>query len=593
MISAFSPASLRYQFAGCFFGAAALCAMLLQQSGAFRVRYTSALSFVFILCIVWFFRTQLYELRHKRFACLCFALSLLIPTLLAESITVPVISWSFAFFLWSALPDGSAGAKTLIESTDRVSIFVIMAATFGAVIFVHILLRNGVSVIIDEALYLIQSSVFTDPYYARRIEPTLRPFFILRHSYFIGDRFYSQFPPGWPLVLNFFDTLNLRSWANCALAPLAVGATYLVGKRLSSALTGLFAAVLLATNPTLIGISAGYFGHTLGILLSAISGFLLLYSENAGVVRRRIALFGAGFLLGFLVTVRPLTGLGIGISLTLWMLVRERIERKDWRVLFLFLSAGSVCPLFFFFHYNAVTTGHPYVVGYQLANHGLNNLGFGKRGMIVFNEQGEPVEESSQFTPTIALKQALERTYDTVVTLVPAFIVFPLLILALNSGYRISWQAVLVFFVLPTVYLFYVFSDIRFLLELLPYLSVGVATLLVFLHSKSAGVAHSLIIFMVVCNLGQSAQRISNARKQVKDTFSYFNEVEELRRKHGKVIAFVERKTSHEYLLEALYWFNVNNFPGDVIVARSIRDKNSILMQRFPDHTPVYIEPRS
>ena len=578
---------------GAFFGAAALCAMLLQQSGAFRVRYTSVLSVLFIVCIVWFFRIQLYELRHKTFACFCFTLSLLIPTLLAESIAVPVVSWSFAFFLWSALPDGSAGAKTLIESTDRVSIFAIMAATLGTVIFVHILLRNGVSLIIDEALYLIQSSVFKDPYYARKIDPSLRPFFILRHSYFIDDRFYSQFPPGWPLILSLFNALNLRSWANCVLAPLAVGATYLLGKRLTSALTGLVAAVLLATNPTLIGISAGYFGHAIGILLSAISGFLLLYSEDAGVVRRRIAWFGAGFLLAFLVTVRPLTGLGIGISLTLWMLVRGRIERKDWGGLFLFMTAGSVCPLLFFLHYNAVTTGKPFVVGYQLANRGLNNLGFGKRGMIVYDEQGEPVEESSQFTPTIALKQALERAYDTVFTLVPAFIVFPLLVLGLNFGYRIDWHSVLVFLVLPTVYVFYVFSDIRFLLELLPYLCMGVATVLVFLHSKSRGVAHSLIIFIVVCNLGQSAQRISNARTQVKGTFSYFNEVEELRRKYGKVIAFVERRTSHEYLLEALYWFNVDNFPGDVIVARSIRDKNSILTQRFPDHTPVYIKPRS
>src|SRR4051812_6631374 len=108
MISTFFPAPWRYQLIGAFFGAAALCAMLLQQSGAFRVRYTSVLSVLFIVCIVWFFRIQLYELRHKTFACFCFTLSLLIPTLLAESIAVPVVSWSFVFFLWSALPDGSA-----------------------------------------------------------------------------------------------------------------------------------------------------------------------------------------------------------------------------------------------------------------------------------------------------------------------------------------------------------------------------------------------------------------------------------------------------------------------------------------------------
>jgi 4-amino-4-deoxy-L-arabinose transferase-like glycosyltransferase len=373
------------------------------------------------------------------------------------------------------------------------------------------------------------------------------------------------------------------------LAAVAVGATYLLGARLLSFSGGIIAALLVATNPLFLFLSGMYLTHTLGILLAALTGFLLIYGEDKTAVARKLAWLGAGFLLAFMVTVRPLTGLIFGASLLMWLLfIRKKLEIRKVRTFFSMLITGSLVPIVFLLHYNVVTTGNTLTVGYQIANHEFHNLGFGERGYIAYNSHGNPIKDTINFTPLQAVKQNLDVLYDAATLLLPAFIIFPLILFGLAHGFPFSWQAVFVFLPLPIVHFFYFFPDVRFYVELLPFLCVGISTVLLFLESRYKYLARSLLIFMLICNVGQAAKMIYEEYVFRQRDFAFFKYIEDFADRHGKVIVFVKGKAGHEYLLEALYWFNVDKFPGNIIVARDIGERNSILLKKFPEHNPLY-----
>ena len=60
--------------------------------------------------------------------------------------------------------------------------------------------------------------------------------------------------------------------------------------------------------------------------------------------------------------------------------------------------------------------------------------------------------------------------------------------------------------------------------------------------------------------------------------------VREAQQTGSKLLVFVE---GHYSLLNWASWFNIDDFPGDVIAARDLGEENWRLRRRFPQHTPM------
>src|SRR6185503_180745 len=136
------------------------------------------------------------------------------------------------------------------------------------------------------------------------------------------------YPPGWPAMLAAFRYAGLEWWTSVIIGTVSVWLTYLIGARLKGPRVGAIAATLLATSQVFLMNLAGYMSHGAVIVgLLGATWAMLVGIEHRGW-QRAVPWICAGMLLGFTVTVRPLTGLGIGLSLGLWMLARTWLRDR-------------------------------------------------------------------------------------------------------------------------------------------------------------------------------------------------------------------------------------------------------------------------
>lgn len=155
--------------------------------------------------------------------------------------------------------------------------------------------------------------------------------FVVDHE---GLRF-GKYTPGWPVVLS----LGMRAGApwlvNAFLAGAAVWLAYRLGSRLGGAGVGLLAALLTATSPMFLLLSASLMSHALSVFLTLTLtlGWLdgVAASPVAPRMPRALPIVVAGLSLGLLALTRPLTAVGVGLPFAvhgIWLLARGNREAK-------------------------------------------------------------------------------------------------------------------------------------------------------------------------------------------------------------------------------------------------------------------------
>lgn len=161
----------------------------------------------------------------------------------------------------------------------------------------------------DEVAYLFQARTYAlgRPYLDPPPAPDLfRQFLIMTH----GGKWFSVFPPGWPLVLALGVLAGVPWIVNPVLSGVGVLLAYAVVKRIHRPSTAVVAALLLATSPLYVIVGATYMAHPLSI----VCGLLALYSvlelrTGAGM---RWAVIG-GLALGLLFLARPIEAVSVGV----------------------------------------------------------------------------------------------------------------------------------------------------------------------------------------------------------------------------------------------------------------------------------------
>jgi 4-amino-4-deoxy-L-arabinose transferase-like glycosyltransferase len=382
--------------------------------------------------------------------------------------------------------------------------------------------------------------------------------------------------------------VGLRWWANPALAVGTVGLVFWIGRRLHSPFAGMIAALLLATQEWFVFEATGAMPHIGTAAALTVATAALLASETRNGIPQVILRVLGGSSLGLAVAMRPLTGVAIGASVGLWMIVRGGWRPAQLLRLGLPVALGLAVPAILVLHYNATVTGDPLVFGYKAVHGPLHDLGFGLRGYHYFFGALEPVVRAQPFTMEIALRHLHARSWEFALDLLPLFMVLPVLWLALARGARVRGIVVGAFLLLPLAYFFYFASTRRFYAELVPFAAIGLALLIAQLAAtdwrRTAAPLLGLLALLGAVRLTTIDRRGDVVWKRV---VASAGQLEDAHARHGPLLVFVEEALPEAYLFRRLWQFNADGFDSRILVARSQGVRDAELARAFPNRTAL------
>lgn len=202
--------------------------------------------------------------------------------------------------------------------------------------------------------------------------PEAAHLFRLTHMVELDGRWFSQYPPGPPLLAAAGLGIGVPWLVPPTVGALAVAALHALARRTHDADTAKIAGLLAATSPFFLVTNGSFLSHAATGLLLCV--WLVLYLDMAreGNV---LTAFLAGCALGGAAAFRPWTAAAVGLPCAVAYLFSRMRPRCA-----LAVFAGAAFPVAGVLAWNAATTGDPFLFGYEAA-HGTDALpGFGAEG---------------------------------------------------------------------------------------------------------------------------------------------------------------------------------------------------------------------
>lgn len=518
------------------------------------------------------------------------------------SVAPTLMGWALFFWILGSRERG-AGTDLRAWEPPRWAVGLLVLASVALIAVVHWLAVGSRAIVSDEVIYLLQSEWMWNRDYAWHIDRDLLPFFAMRKLGITpSGGLYGQYTPGWPLVLALFDLLGLRWWSGPLLGAVTIWATQRLGTLLYNRAAGLLAGALLLVQPWFLLLHAGYMAHTATILAITLAATWLVEGETATGWARTWRWLAIGVAIAVAVTVRTLTGVALGASLGLWLILRGRSDLGTIVRCAATVVVGAIPLAAWFLHYNNATNGDPLTVSYQ-ALHGAGfNLGFGTRGFTGIDASLARVPLPITFTPRDAVEHLLQRLASINATFVPYALLAPVLALLAAHGHRPRWRVIGAFALLPALYFFYWGSEIRFYSEFLPFLLAWVAGGVVVVMRErprtGAALVAAVIAGSALLNVPGRWGRITLDAPWMRSDytgsparFAAYDSLESLQRTHGKVLVFVqEQMPNYDVLIDRLYQYNAGGLEGPILVARDLGARNAELVARLPGRTPFLLK---
>lgn len=233
----------------------------------------------------------------------------------------------------------------------------------------------------DEVSYLLQARYFARGMIAMPLPPVPEAFNLDLMTY-EPERWFSPFPPGWPVVLALGVRLSVPWLVNPALNALCVLLACALLSALHGRRTARLGAILLGVSPWFIWMGMNLMSHALALAAMLAAALGVAAAEARG--RSMFAWLG-GLACGVVSIVRPLEGLAVAAVVGFWSLgVRGRRFRLAPSVAF---TAGTLMSGALVLPYNRALTGSSTtfpVMAYMNRYYppGSNDLGFGpNRGL--------------------------------------------------------------------------------------------------------------------------------------------------------------------------------------------------------------------
>jgi Dolichyl-phosphate-mannose-protein mannosyltransferase len=324
----------------------------------------------------------------------------------------------------------------------------LVSLTAGAICFAAVLAAvavclgplEGIPHVQDDVAYLWQAKVFA---LGRAWAPAPpQPDFFEQGFILITDgRWFSKYPPGWPLMLAPGVWAGLPWLINPLCAGLALAFVFATGRRLYGAAAGLVAAALGLASPFLLFMSGSYMSHPATMLCVAAALYCFVRLQQGGGLRPAV---GAGFALGWAFISREATAVGVAAPFVVWAVcdllaagraslrrppgggpLRARLARYG------AMALGGVPPLVALGVVNQAQLGSPFRLAQELVG-SYDQLGFG----VGFGP------EELGHSPALGLYNALVylRTLDGALFGWPALFTLAPLILALVAAWRGPWR---------------------------------------------------------------------------------------------------------------------------------------------------------
>lgn len=248
-----------------------------------------------------------------------------------------------------------------------------LAASLLAAWFAWGVFRFGASTT-DELAQLWHARILHTGHWALPVDPD-RAFFAL-DTVVDGDRWFSQFPIGGPMLLALGSVVGAPWLVNTLATGLIAAATYGFARRAYGEGEARLIAVVMALAPSIAMMGGTMMNHTPVLLLWTIVLWMLTGWDSARRARDgALQALGIGVALGLMATIRPLDAVVAALATAGFQLaVFRRAPRRaaEW----LAQGAGGVLGVSPLFVAHANTTGHWLRFAYDLQWGPGHNLGF-------------------------------------------------------------------------------------------------------------------------------------------------------------------------------------------------------------------------
>ena len=231
----------------------------------------------------------------------------------------------------------------------------------------------------------------------------LQAFFETVHIGAIGDKWFSVYPPGWPLVWALGLKLHLKDVLNPWITAVSMAFFFDSGRKTYGFSTALLASVFLVISPFFLMTGAAYYSHNLCLLLILLFWSAMLRLEETG---KWIWAAVAGLALGYALGTRYLTAAAMSAPLVFQFFIQTLKNRGKNKFPFKVFSVLVFLLLGLQLFYNHLLTGR----FWNPPNHYLHS--HEKLGFI------------AGYPPALALQYLVQRIFYLIDWTPPGWILF-------------------------------------------------------------------------------------------------------------------------------------------------------------------------
>lgn len=261
--------------------------------------------------------------------------------------------------------------ELLLRPSPRTFLLTVAGASLLLCTFSSVWLFERSPGVSDSALYLFQARILATGH-CFAPAPALPEFFATPSAIVDADKWYAQYPPGYPALLAGGVLLGCPWLVNPLCTALACVFVYLAGRHMFSEGVARVASILMAFSPFVVLMAGDYMSHSSALLFVTLFMWGVTWYDHSG---SPAAITIAALSAATAFAIRPYTAIAVCLPVAMWCGYRV-LRSRCWRSLLLGL-VGAALPLIGVGAYNRQTTGSALVFGYTKLYGAAQNPGFG------------------------------------------------------------------------------------------------------------------------------------------------------------------------------------------------------------------------